>query len=643
MKKFFLFIVFAVCFSLLLYSQQKNIGNSKVMQPTTQTANNNNNNKTINQNVSLPNQVIPIPRKIVFFSKNPQLTLMSGNVIAENIKMNSSSRGFSSVSFNQSDQQSKIKGSPVGTQKPTEVSDRTKAGLLAVVSKNVGGTRVGFALTNNLSNFPPVTDPKSIITPKMIPTPNRNPPPNPSWNCATAMESVSAQSISFMNASKDENGVLLFPGAIYTFNDYSVGNPKPVEAGRNPIEVFTDAMGRGYNNSSIKVGLPVQNPTHVNIHQAISNIVSQFSPNQGGVKVMQQTFYSNNLSDFSISVSGGGSYDAFSFADNYKQTQTEHHIYVTVDVIKPMFTMSVTRPSNGYFVNGQEPQTSSPLVLIQNVTYGARLIANLDIIITANTNMNNFQGAYTTIGAGAYVNIDNLSHDTTISKTINSYMVGVPASTGIITTLDNFEAQLNTIMSKCNYSTAVPIQYTLSDMDGNALGIESMTDQYPVTNCVPATDVYKLTQAYLNIRTGMDNKNAGSLFKAIVNGVNSNGGYVTGQYSNENDEFKANSTTGALDIYFQTNQDHPNITWDDFKKGGTLVLQLYNEGKDPFRKDDWDIQNFELILLFTSQKGNTQKKTLKITGDPFRLSVGGKTVMDDRKYVFNSDFEVEKF
>ena len=648
MKKAFLVIVFAV-YASLLYSQQKNIGNSKTMQTTTQPANNNS-NKTVNQTVSLPSQVVPIPKKIVLFSKSPQLTLMSGNIIAQNIKDNVISRGVSSVNFTQADQQSKIKGSPVGTQKPTEVSERTKAGLLAVVSKNLGGIRVGFALTNNLSNFPPVTDPKSIISPKMIPTPNKNPAPNPSWNCATAMESVSAQSTTFMNASKDENGALLFPGAVYTFYDYSIGNPKPVEIGRNPLEVFTDAMGRGFNNAAIKVGLPVQNPTHVNIHQAISNIVSQFSSNQGGVKVMQQTFYSNNLSDFSISISGGGSYDDFSFADKYANTSSEHHIYVTIDVIKPMFTMSVNRPSNGYFVNGQTPQTSSPLVVIQSVTYGARLIANLDITITANTNMNNFQGAYTTIGAGAYINIDNLSHDTTISKTINSYMVGVPASTGIITSIDNFEAQVNNIMSRSNYSTAVPIQYTLSDMDGNALGVESMTDQFPVTNCTPAQDVYKLQSAYISLRSGDDGKNSDSKFTLKLLGKDANGNYsLCGEFDDIYTEYKSNTQNLiGQNIPILTDSNHPNgFTVDDFKNGGAVEFTL-KCGGNGLQRDDWDISNVKIILKFVSQKGTPYRG---MSGDDgsggisitttFRLSSsGGGYVVGDKVFNFDSNLSL---
>ena len=48
-------------------------------------------------------------------------------------------------------------------------------------------------------------------------------------------------------------------------------------------------------------------------------------------------------------------------------------------------------------------------------------------------------------------------------------MVGVPTSTGIITTLQNFQQQLNNIFSQSNYRNAVPIQYSLTDL-GEELG-----------------------------------------------------------------------------------------------------------------------------------------------------------------------------
>src|SRR5262249_51579269 len=157
--------------------------------------------------------------------------------------------------------------------------------------------------------------------------------------------------------------------------------------GRNPIEVITSA-----NVGTVRQ--PVQNPGQSGIRQAISNLVNEFSPSQGGGTVIQQTLYTNNLSEFSITVSGGGAYDGYSGSDFYSHNQSENHIYISIDATKILYTMSVPRPANGFFANGQMPQANSPLVMVQDVSYGARLLANMDFTISSNTNLDKFKFNY---------------------------------------------------------------------------------------------------------------------------------------------------------------------------------------------------------------------------------------------------------
>ena len=647
MKKILLVNLLA-CSVSVVYAQQKNLSSSKILQPTNTTMQPAKNTMG-NQQIQNQQKIIPVPRKIMLFSKSPQLTLKSEkwlssgmmNVMDYNTTRNTN---ISSTNINQQ------KGMKVNTNNSSGASQyvagndemaRLKAGVLAVGSATFNDKRkVVYSL--NISNGP-----AQGLAAKRNPKKVKPDSSNTYWKCSPTLETVSAQSSTFMNASKNENGIHLYPGAIYTFDDYSKGTfRQPFEMGRNPVDLITDATGRGYNNAPITVSFPVQSPNSSSLHQAISNIIAQFAPN-GRASVIQQTIYSENYADFSIAVSGGGSYDGFSASDNYSQSQTEHHIYITLDAIKPLFTISVNRPASGFFANGQMPQTSSPLVMVQNVTYGARMLVNLDISVTTNTDFNKFRFDYNDyVEASAYLQTDALNHDSTVSYVINSYMVGVPSSAGIIKTTEDFQDQVNNIFSQANYLNAAPIQYTLVDMDGNQLSIESMTDQFTVPNCTPASETYTLKRAFITLQTGPDGKNDNSQFVLTLGLGNSNAKTSTpgvtlnsiGTFKDETTEYRSGSTLQQQPITFYNDGNHPNgYTMDDFKDGGYVDFYLHC-ANNLFQSDDWDISNAAITFDLVSQKGNLQRKTFTIKNN-FRLSSSTNGFKDGEQiFYFGNDF-----
>ena len=548
---------------------------------------------TVEQASSQLRNIYPIPKKILLLTKIKSLSLMAEQISPMKTMDNTIKKNSSSNNSTYRNQNSRM----------------VESGILGMTTKNFSnGPKVSFALTNNTTSW--ASNPSYSIRAKS----SNNDNSDPSWNCTVTNQSVNAQSTTFMNASKNEQGNHLYPGAIYTFDDYASGNFKAYENGLNPLEVYTNTQV-GVNSFT------VQSPTAPSIRQAISNIIGQFNPSQGGATVLQQTLYTDNLTDLSIAISAGGAYDGYSGSDSYSHNQSEHHIYITLDAIKSLYTISVHRPANGYFANGQMPNTNSPIVMVQDVTYGARLLANIDITITSNTDMNKFQFAYNAIAANGFVNVDALAHDASIAYKINAYMVGVPTSTGIITTLQNFQQQLNNIFSQSNYRNAVPIQYSLTDLDGNYLGVESMTDQFTVRNCTPAQDKYTLKSAFFSLRSGADGKNDDSQFiltmgmdggNSIKNGI--------GMFSDNQTEYKSGSSLPAQPIVININPNHPNdYTLDDFKNGGYVDFNL-SCAANLFKSDDWDIAGGQLTFNFVSQKGNPPPFSTIVQIPNFRLS-----------------------
>jgi len=285
--------------------------------------------------------------------------------------------------------------------------------------------------------------------------------------------------------------------------------------------------------------------------------------------------------------------------------------------------MSVPKPANGFFANGQIPQANSPLVMVQDVSYGARVLANMDFTISANTDLDKFKFNYDAPTANAFFDLNAMTHDSTVRYTINSYLVGVPSSTGIIVKGQDFEQQINNILSQCNYRNAQPISYTLMDMDGNSLGVESMTDHFPIRECTPAADVWTLNTAWAVVNTGHDGKNDDSNFLMNLLAKDDNkAGAFCNIPKDQNMEVKGNSTTtfplgGTASMGLHASPFN-GVMRSSFNNGGSINLQL---DAAVMKNDDWDITSLTIKLDFISQKGNHWQPTPMVMNN-IRLSSG---------------------
>jgi hypothetical protein len=536
------------------------------------------------------NRIVPIPKTINFMQARKSLrSLYNGSPQAMNVMDNNNGKLTSNSGS--------AAHNTLGNSRYRAAS--SVMGMNYTIGKTFSdGHKASFTLTQASGSW----ETKPVFTKIVKSSVPSNSPPG--FNCVTSTQTFNAQSTSFMNANPNEKGSHLVAGCIYSFDDYSSGSFREFTDARNPVTVYTTTTV-GNNSSNI------QNPNGQSLSQGVSNIINQFSPGQAGVDYVEQYFSSDNQSDYQIQISAGGSYGAFSGSASFTHSESEHHIYVTIDVIKPMFTMSVQHPQNGYFQDGKTPTANSPLVVIQDVTYGARVLANIDIEISAKTNLGSLGLQYNSGVASARLDFNAIANDKTIKYKINSYFVGVPVTTPI-TTVQDFDKQISNIFAQSNFRTAVPIQYGLTDLDGNSLGIESATDQFTSQNCTPADEVFTLQSVMATIASGEDGKNDNSEFwLEVYQGSPANHSKIAVFYDNKT-EFN-NKFTPTVNVGFLPAPKPYTLT--DFQNGGAILLRLTEHGHSG---DDWDISNIKLTFNFISQKGTPYVKPVSLS--QFRFS-----------------------
>ena len=619
MKKI-LFISMMSCIVLTLHAQKipvnsKPVQTTKQLQPTMQQQTKVTPQTRTNISQQVNNiRMFPIPDKIHFLSFRKSL-LKNGiqsrpimqnratytNTSSKNILDTRIMNGNSNVK-NVMDK--KTTKSNLNTRLNSSIQ---KISLMHTVTKILDGHKVSFTLTDDRSNwandFAFARKVKDSIADHS----------DPKWDCASVTLSVDAQSSSFMNASVNQNGTSLIPGTIYTFDDYANGNFREYRDGRNPVVVWTPTnVGKDSFN--------VQNPNGQTLSQGISNIISQFSQTQGGAAAYEHTIFSNNLSDLNMLVSPGGSYSGFSGFGITKVNQSQHHVYVTYDAIKPLYTIIVQPPSNGYFADGKTPATSSPLVVVQNVTYGTRLLANIDIQTSTFTNYDSLHLAYTDGVDNAALDFSMLANNKSLTYTGNLMVVGTGINIPIISG-QNYQQQISDLLAQGNYRTAMPIQYQLTDLDGNVLGVYSMTDQFTVPECTPANEIFYLQSVIASISTGNDGKNSTSHFTLQVGPGTPNNYKLIGTFYDNSTEYKHENGIVTVPITFPSNAPENSYTWDDFNNGGVIYLALginQNSGLlDPVR-DDWDIDQLKVTFIFKSQKNTVRQYQVLIP--KFRMS-----------------------
>ncbi len=431
--------------------------------------------------------------------------------------------------------------------------------------------------------------------------------------CTTEIISVNAESSSFMNANYSQQATYLTPGTLYSFNDFFSGNFKEHNTARNPVTLISDNT----TNTTGQVSENVQSPSLATLVTAVGSLTRSYSTSSGSSSLQYRIFISDNESDLSIKLTGGGGYAGFQASASYNNNQSNKTYFLTIDAIKPMYTITTSIESGGIFPDPSQPQSKKDLIMIKSVTYGTRILANLTITMNSQSDDINFKAQYGKEGVSPNVNamFNYLKTAKNTTTTANGYVVGGPMNTTIFNT-DKLQQEITALLAQCNYQTAKPIAYSFCDMQGNILGIKSGTDQFTVTSCLPKDSEPVFTGAKVTITTGSDNKEQGSValvtlafqrsevwdptFQNIIGG---------GSSQNYNTEFTPNSQNDLFITPYSSSLGN-SINW--FRNGGAVDIFLTPSSSAVFGiNDQWDIKSAVVEFYFKDQYNVQTQKTLR--------------------------------
>jgi hypothetical protein len=408
-------------------------------------------------------------------------------------------------------------------------------------------------------------------------------------------KTINAESNSFMDVNIANQSTRIYPGAIYDFSSFFSGG-MPVNSGRNPFTIYADNT----NNTSGSLTASVADGQASTIYDAIRSITTKFSTTTGSANLQYRSFKSVNDADLSIKISASGAYAGFSASGGYNLTSNETTIFLTIDAIKPLYSISTQVPSNGFFTDPNMTGTAG-FMIVNRVTYGTRILANLKITIKKREDAVNFAAKYG-VSDAAFVaaSFGLIKNNSSVESTVNAYVIGGPI-TATTFSRDNLEAEIQKLLSQCNYQTAQPISYSFSDLAGNQLGAKSATDEFQEIITTPKDAVYHLAGANVEIFNGQDGKDNGSnvivdlfngvdkVFDSRINNAQINGNSI---YNFNLTNYDGDPNAKLLSSFQASDDNRVEFYFQAYK--GLFGVML----------DEWDINKVKLTLNFVDQFGN---------------------------------------
>lgn len=412
------------------------------------------------------------------------------------------------------------------------------------------------------------------------------------WTTEVKKVYLTADSTTFMNAS-NSNTIGIVPGAIYSFEDFIGGASNEILGGRNAIRIYTDNPVMPGSTG----GIEVTNPSSYEILQgnggANLNVIKRsIVENHAGRRFLYRSFTSNSEAELTLKVTGGGSYAGFTASGGYTLTQYKQRLYFTIDAVMLMYTIRAEKPINGFFSAFNNIPNK---IYVKEVTYGTRILANVEVVLENREDIINFKAEYSgTFKANLGADFTNKTKNK--NEKVNAYLVGAPDKVKIFDK-DKLEEQINDLLATCGSQDAMPISYTLGDMNGNTVGTHSATDEIIERSSVPDNLVYHLDEARIEVQTGNDNKEWQSAL--IVTLLNANGQILMWQPV-INIEFPVNHPS-EVGLTKHPATDDRNLSLDNIKAAGGLEIRLGYGANIP--SDAWRIEGVNFYLKFIDQNG----------------------------------------
>jgi len=447
--------------------------------------------------------------------------------------------------------------------------------------------------------------------------------------CTTTKLELTADSKTFMNNNYAGQAPFIYPGAIYTFDDLSNANFKEVKTGRNPVILTVDNHNMSGNSYEI-----VQNPDQVNLNNAVTQLWQRFTTNPsstGEGDLAENIYESSTASDMAIKMGVDASGYGGSFSGYYGTKKDQKTEYLTIDCMKPMYTVSVALPDSGFFKRNANVNLSN-LVVIGSVTYGSRVLANLKANFNSSSDEAGFSAGYSGWGIQAHASLDFFSNNQSVQTSINAYYVGGPGNTKPSFAKTDLENEVMNFFGNSNYQNAQPISYELYDLNGNSLGYISATDAFNVPLCIPKdmsnavlsvvdySNIYapKIPSdaSFAYVKTGNnsgDNKDPDTHWSFGL--LDNNGNHIASFHDNSNnDPYNDGTQTGKLYLSKENQATFANFVNGN---GGRIHINIAPNGHDT-----WNIDEFTVFLKFT----NPTIPPIKLTWPSISLNEGKRDI-----------------
>jgi hypothetical protein len=435
------------------------------------------------------------------------------------------------------------------------------------------------------------------------------------WDCASSSISLTASSTSFLNADYSAMAGYIYPGAVYTFDNFFGGNYIEQPGTRYPVTLVNENP-----NISGSAYVVVKDPGMAKTTNAVTRLRDEMKGRAGSEDFKYQVYETGNSAAQGLQVSGGGSYAGFSAQNTYSTSGTSNSVSLTIDATKVLYTINMASQDSGFFADPKIENTRN-LMVIGRVSYGIRVLANLTYTFNSTQEADQFKASYSGFGGSANVSLDQMSKSSSVSNTINAYIVGGPGRNTMAFDKKGLEKEIQDVLSGATYQNAVPIAYTFFDMAGDLVGSYSSTDNFTERNCVPNTSGAKLKSIFVTFNTGADGKDNDthytvSLYGGDAGTKNNYNGYDNNppQTVDSHEPFIAEYKTGPLNVVFSPQQSstipltmnafmtefagtsgvYHDLNMDYFAKhGGIVHLHIYPNGSDA-----WNIRNLILQLNF---------------------------------------------
>lgn len=435
------------------------------------------------------------------------------------------------------------------------------------------------------------------------------------WDCSSSSIALTASSTSFLEADYATQAGYIYPGAIYTFDNFFNGSYTEQTGVRYPITLVNEnpnITGSSYIN--------VKNPGMGPTTNAVDKLTKEMKGPAANEEFKYQVYETGNSAAQALQVSGGGSYAGFSAQNTYSTSGTSNTVNLTIDATKILYTINMSPQDSGFFADPKIEATRN-LMVIGRVSYGIRVLANLTYTFSTSAEADQFKASYSGFGGSANVSLSQISQSSSVSNTINCYVVGGPGNSTISFNKKDLESQLKAVFKGATYQNAKPVEYSFFNMAGDLVGSYSATDNFTERNCVPNDNAAKLQSIFVTFNTGADGKDNNthytfSLYGGNAGTSNNYNGYDNNppQTVNNHEPFIAMYKTGPLNVVFSpggsnTNQltnnaflgaySGPNslygsMTMDYFvNHGGIVHLHIYPDGSDT-----WNISGMVLQLNF---------------------------------------------